>query len=59
VVPQQPLRRLSGGFSGQTDERQNANEGKLEWYFARRLRLDLILGDRGQDSADVLWIRRW
>jgi hypothetical protein len=48
-----------GRFSGQTDERHNTNEGKLEWYFARRFRLDLIFGDRGEGSADVLWIRRW
>jgi hypothetical protein len=38
---------------------QNANDCKLEWYFARRLRLDLLLGDRGQGGADVLWFRRW
>jgi autotransporter translocation and assembly factor TamB len=37
----------------------NANEGTLEWYFLRKWRLELVFGDRGEGSADVLWLNRW
>lgn len=46
-------------FGSQTGEQQNTYEGELDWYFARGFRLDLIFGDRGEGSADVLWIHRW
>lgn len=46
-------------FPDRPDEVQNANEGTLEWYFRRRWRTELVFGDRGEGSADVLWLNRW
>jgi len=46
-------------FAEDSAETQNTNEGTLEWYFSRRWRLEVVGGDRGEGSADVLWINRW
>jgi autotransporter translocation and assembly factor TamB len=46
-------------FTGETEQTENTNEGLLEYFFWRRWRLDVVFGDRGDGSADVLWINRW
>jgi hypothetical protein len=46
-------------FGGEPDLQKNTVEGRLEWYFRHGLRLDVVVGDRGQDSADVLSVFRW
>ncbi len=46
-------------FLGQTETTENTHEGLLQYFFWRRWRLDVLFGDAGNGSADVLWVNRW
>ncbi|MFT3692773.1 MAG: translocation/assembly module TamB domain-containing protein [Kofleriaceae bacterium] len=38
---------------------ENSSEGTLEYWFTRRLELELKAGDRNFDGADLLWRKRF
>jgi autotransporter translocation and assembly factor TamB len=38
---------------------ENSGEGTLEYWFTRRLELELTAGDRNYDGADLLWRKRY
>jgi translocation and assembly module TamB len=38
---------------------ENSGEGTLEYWFTRRLELELTAGDRNVDGADLLWRKRY
>ena len=38
---------------------ENSGEGTLEYWFTRRLELELTAGDRNFDGADLLWRKRY
>jgi hypothetical protein len=44
-------------LSARVDE--NAGEGEIEYWLARRMSLSGTVGDRGYDGVDLLWRRRW
>jgi hypothetical protein len=46
-------------FIGDLEVTQNTDEGLLQYFFLRRWRLDVVFGDAGNGSADVLWVKRW
>jgi len=38
---------------------ENANEGQLEYWISRRVRVEATAGDRGYDGVDLLWRKRY
>lgn len=48
-------------FTQHVDPRpdENSGEGTLEYWFTRRLELELKAGDRNYDGADLLWRKRF
>jgi hypothetical protein len=38
---------------------ENTDEGTLEYWFTRRLELELTAGDRNYDGVDLLWRKRY
>lgn len=38
---------------------ENTGEGQVQYWLQRRLVLEGVIGDRGVNSADLLWRRRW
>ncbi|HEY4242285.1 MAG TPA: translocation/assembly module TamB domain-containing protein [Kofleriaceae bacterium] len=54
-------RKLYIAYQAHVDARvdENANEGLLQYYFARKWSLDLSGGDRNYDGLDILWRTRW
>ncbi|HKA90700.1 MAG TPA: translocation/assembly module TamB domain-containing protein, partial [Haliangiales bacterium] len=46
-------------FLTETETGHNTNEGLLQYFFWRRWRFDVLFGDAGNGSADLLWVKRW
>ncbi|HEY5924329.1 MAG TPA: translocation/assembly module TamB domain-containing protein, partial [Kofleriaceae bacterium] len=38
---------------------ENAGEGEVEYWIAKRVVVEGVVGDRGVNGADLLWRRRW
>jgi translocation and assembly module TamB len=45
--------RVDGRFD------ENASEAEVEYWLGRRVVVDGTAGDRGVDSVDLIWTRRW